>query len=73
MPELILLSVIVLLVAMLFINAYFYDKTLEDIEAPLTQMEKEIRQLKETIALAKINALLKDKKNEIPDDSKRDN
>jgi len=67
------LSIIALLVAILFLNAYLYDKTLEDIEIPRTEMEKEIRQLKETITLARAIASAKDKKNEIGDDSKRDN
>jgi len=73
MSEVILLSIIALLVAILFLNAYLYDKTLEDIEIPRTEMEKEIRQLKETITLARAIASAKDKKNEIGDDSKRDN
>jgi len=73
MLEVILLSIIALLVAILFLNAYLYDKTLEDIEIPRTEMEKEIRQLKETITLARAIASAKDKKNEIGDDSKRDN
>ena len=67
------MSIIALLVAILFLNAYLYDKTLEDIEIPRTEMEKEIRQLKETITLARAIASAKDKKNEIGDDSKRDN
>ena len=73
MLEVILLSIIALLVVILFLNAYLYDKTLEDIEIPRTEMEKEIRQLKETITLARAIASAKDKKNEIGDDSKRDN
>ena len=73
MSEVILLSIIALLVAILFFNAYLYDKTLEEIKIPRTEMEKEIQQLKETIVLARIIASAKDKKSEIGDDSKRDN
>lgn len=56
MSEVILLSIIALLVAILFLNAYLYDKTLEDIRAPQTQLEKELIDLKETIRLAKYRA-----------------
>ena len=52
MSEVILLSIIALLVAILFLNAYLYDKTLEDIRAPQTQLEKELIDLKEAIRLA---------------------
>jgi len=73
MSEVILLSILAFLVAILFLNAYLYDKTLKDINAPRTEMEKELQQLKETIVLARIIASAKDKKSEIGDDSKRDN
>jgi hypothetical protein len=73
MSEVILLSIIALLVAILFFNAYLYDKTLEEIKIPRTEMEKEIQQLKETIVLARAIASAKDKKNELGDDSKRNN
>ena len=73
MSEVILLSIIALLVAILFFNAYLYDKTLKDIEIPRTEMEKEIQQLKETIVLARAIASAKDKKNKFGDDSKRNN
>ena len=53
MSEVILLSIIALLVAILFFNAYLYDKTLEDIKAPQTELEKELANLKEAILLAK--------------------
>ena len=56
MSEVILLSIIALLVAMLFLNAYLYDKTLEDVRAPQTQLEKELKELKEAILLAKYRA-----------------
>ena len=56
MSEILLLSIIALLVAILFLNAYLYDKTLEDIRAPQTQLEKELIDLKETIRLAKYRA-----------------
>ena len=56
MSEVILLSIIAILVAILFFNAYLYDKTLEDIRAPQTQLEKELADLKESIRLAKYRA-----------------
>ena len=56
MSEVILLSIIAILVAILFFNAYLYDKTLEDIRVPQTQLEKELADLKEAIRLAKYRA-----------------
>jgi len=60
MSEVILLSIIALLVAILFFNAYLYDKTLEDIEEPRTELEKEIDALKDSIRLAKYKINTKD-------------
>ena len=60
MSEVILLSIIAILVAILFFNAYLYDKTLEDIEEPRTELEKEIDALKDSIRLAKYKINTKD-------------
>lgn len=60
MSEVILLSIIAILVAILFFNAYLYDKTLEDIEEPRTELEKEIGKLKDSIRLAKYKINTKD-------------
>ena len=60
MSEVILLSIIGILLAILFLNAYLYDKTLEDIEEPRTELEKEIDALKDSIRLAKYKINTKD-------------
>jgi len=67
MSEVILLSIIALLVAILFFNAYLYDKTLEDIKAPQTELEKELANLKEAIRLAQYRAReVEESRNESP-------
>jgi cell division protein FtsB len=73
MSEVILLSIIALLVAILFFNAYLYDKTLEEIKAPQTQLEKELKDLKEAIRLAKYRArATEESHNELPSSNPSD-
>ena len=61
------MSIIALLVAILFLNAYLYDKTLEDIKAPKTELELEIEHLKEAIRLAQYHVrATEESRNESP-------
>lgn len=53
MSEVLLLSIIALLVAILFLNAYLYDKTLKEIHIPRTEFEQELAELKATIQIAR--------------------
>ena len=73
MSEVILLSIIALLVAILFFNAYLYDKTLEDIKAPKTELELEIEHLKEAIRLAQYRVhATEESRNESPSSNPSD-
>jgi hypothetical protein len=73
MSEVILLSIIALLVAVLFFNAYLYDKTLEDIKAPKTELELEIEHLKEAIHLARYRVrATEESRNESPSSNPSD-
>jgi len=48
------ITLIIILIALIFFIAYLYDKTLDNIKEPITEIEKEIARLKNEIALEQL-------------------